>query len=151
MTMYDINRWDPLNQLREEMGRLYEGFTTNWPAALRFGALTGGTFPALNLWEDATKVYAEAELPGLKLGDLEINVVGNELTVRGERKDEHRETAMYHRRERGIGTFTRVIRLPVEINAEQVEATLKNGILTVVMPKAERARPRKIEVKVATK
>jgi len=151
MTLYALNRGDPISQLRDEMGRLFEDFTTNWPAALRFGGLRGGTFPALNLWEDENRVFAEAELPGLKLGDLDINVLGNELTIRGERQDAHRETAMSHRRERGLGSFTRVVRLPVEIDAEQVEATLKNGVLTIAMPKAERAKPRKIEVKAATK
>jgi HSP20 family protein len=104
-------------------------------------------FPALNVWEDGDRFYAEAEVPGVKMDDMEIYASGNELTVRGQRKPLEDNEVTYHRQERGGGEFSRVITLPAEVNADKVEATLKNGVLTVMLPKAEAARMRKIQVK----
>jgi HSP20 family protein len=106
-----------------------------------------GATPAVNLWEDETSIYAEAEVPGLRMEDLALHVIGNELVMKGERKPEDRAGVAYHRQERGTGQFTRVIRLPTEVDASKVQATLKEGVLKVTLPKAEAARPRKIEVK----
>jgi len=133
------------------MDRLFSDLAANlpWPGWL---AETGASaFPALNVWEDEQCLYAEAELPGMQMDDLELLVVGNELTIKGERKAGEEDEAVYHRRERGVGAFSRVVRLPVEIDANKVEARLQDGVLTVKLPKAEAARPRKIEVKCVTK
>jgi len=105
------------------------------------------TFPAVNIWEDENSLYAEAELPGVKMEDIEISVVGNELTLKGERKPFAGDDGKYHRRERGVGSFTRVLHLPLDIDAEKVEATLRNGVLLIHLPKAAAALPRKIEVR----
>jgi HSP20 family protein len=105
------------------------------------------SFPAINVWEDGERLFAEAEVPGLSMEDMEIYVVGNELTIKGHRKTPEDGRRAFHRRERGTGEFSRVLTLPVEVNAEKVEATLKDGVLTVTMPKAESARPRKISIK----
>jgi HSP20 family protein len=136
-----------LDRLRGEVDRLFENLTDGlspWAALTGFGA-----FPALNVWEDDHNLYAEAELPGLKMEDLEILACGNELTIKGERKDCQKDGVTYHRRERGVGSFSRVIRLPVPIDANKVEASLKAGVLTVTLPKAQEARPWKIQVKSA--
>lgn len=106
----------------------------------------GRAFPALNVWEQGDDFYAEAELPGLKSEDLDITVVGNELTLKGQRKEEPEQGNVSHRRERGVGTFTRVVRLPVDIDASKVQATLHDGVLTLKLPKAESAKARKIQV-----
>jgi HSP20 family protein len=103
-------------------------------------------FPAVNAWDEGDDIVAEAELPGLKGEEVDISVLGSELTVKGERKPVTEEGTSYHRRERGTGSFTRVLRLPVEVDAEKVQATLRDGVLTVRMPKAEAAKPRKITV-----
>ena len=108
-------------------------------------------FPAVNAWEDADNVYVEAELPGLKLDDIELFVVGDELTVKGERRHVDEEDVSYHRKERGTGCFSRVFRLPVGVDADKVEAALRDGVLTVTMPKAAEAKPRKVEVKALSK
>lgn len=110
---------------------------------------TGRTraFPALNIWEDGDVLMAEAEIPGLTMDDLEVYVVGNELTLRCQRRDAADENSNFHRRERGTGEFARTVTLPFEVDAQHVEATLCNGILTVKLPKAEAAKPRKIAVK----
>ena len=144
------NGWHPLHQLREEMDRVFDNFSEGFPRR-PFGWRTVPTYPALSIWEDEHSLHAEAELPGLKMEDLELLVVGNELTVKGQRKDEHPEGTTYHRRERGVGSFSRVIRLPIDIDADKVEATLKDGVLLITLPKAEKAKPRKVQVKALAK
>ncbi len=102
--------------------------------------------PRLNVWEEGDVYFAEAEVPGLKSEDLELSVVGNELTIKGRRDTASEEGTTFHRRERGFGEFVRAIKLPVEVDSAQVSATLVNGVLTVRLPKAEAAKPRKISV-----
>jgi HSP20 family protein len=104
-------------------------------------------FPALNIWEDGDNLNAEAELPGLTMDQVEVYVVGNELTIRGQRHATADAKHEFHRRERGAGEFARTVTLPFEIDAQKVEATLRNGILNITLPKAEAAKPRKIAVK----
>jgi HSP20 family protein len=121
-----------------------------------FGRFNGGgrqtlaptEYPPINLWEDEERVYAEAELPGMKLDDLEIFVTGgNQLTISGERKEPAGNGAAWHRRERGYGRFTRVIELPGAVDEDKVEAQFKLGVLTITLPKREEAKPRRIAVK----
>lgn len=106
-------------------------------------------FPALNVWEDGDKLIAEAEVPGLKLEEIELLAVGTELTIKGRRPEIDDPKMAVHRHERGVGHFARTITLPVEIDSAKVDATLRNGVLTIVLPKAEPARVRKIPVKAA--
>ena len=134
----------PVQQLRREMDRLLSGFLTgagdvSWPFA-------GRGRPAVNVWETKDALHAEVELPGVKSDQVEISVVGEELSIKVERPDIEQEGVTYHRRERGVGSFSRVLRLPVEVDADRVEAELRHGVLTVALPKAESARPRKIQV-----
>ena len=74
-------------------------------------------------------------------------MVGDELTLKGRREPEDGQQATYHRRERGTGSFTRVLTLPIEVDADKVEASLAQGVLTIRLPKAESAKARKIQVK----
>jgi HSP20 family protein len=112
-----------------------------WPAV-------AVSYPPVNLWEDDDFVYAEAELPGLKLQDLEITVTGdNQLSLQGKREPVVPEKVEWHRQERGFGSFERVLTLPVSVDAGKVEARLENGILTIKMAKSPAAKPKKIPVK----
>ncbi len=134
----------PVTQLRREMDRLLSGFLSgagdlSWP-------LAGRGRPAVNVWEGEGSILVELEVPGLKSDQLEISVVGEELSIKVERPDVERENVTYHRRERPVGSFSRVLRLPSEVDADRVEAELRNGVLTITLPKAESARPRKIQV-----
>jgi HSP20 family protein len=89
-----------------------------------------------------------AELPGINLNDLEINVLGTSLTITGERStDDLPEDAELHRRERLFGKFSRTIELPYPVEAGKVEATLEKGLLTIHLPRAEADKPKKIKVK----
>jgi HSP20 family protein len=133
--------WDQLQQFQTEMNRLFDRWGTEQ------GTGPAG-FPAVNVWEDNEAVIVEAELPGLDLKDLEIYVTGNnQLAIKGERKPVKVEKGVWHRQERGFGSFVRVLTLPVEVNREKVEARFENGVLVVKLAKHEAARPRKITVK----
>jgi HSP20 family protein len=104
--------------------------------------------PPVNLWEDDDFVYADAELPGLKLPDLEITVTAdNQLCLKGKRGPTAPEKVEWHRQERGFGSFERTIGLPVSVDASKVEARLENGVLTIKMAKSPAAKPKKIPVK----
>jgi HSP20 family protein len=146
-----LSRWEPfgsmwkeMNRLQREMNQLFHSYGVGgdgWPS---FAV----SFPALNIWQDEGHVYAEAELPGMELNDLEIYVTGgNQLTIKGERKQPKIAKGTWHRQERGLGSFARVVNLPVDVNADRVEARLTNGILNLTLPKSEAAKPRKITVK----
>src|SRR4029453_13209702 len=136
-----------LGRLRGEVDRVFSDFFGDWSPRGALGALLGtGVFPPLNIWEDEGGFYVEAELPGLKMEDLDGTVVGNQLTIKGERKAETPKSSTYHRSEREKGTFARVLRVPAEVNGEKVRAALENGVLTVTLPKAEAAKARKIPV-----
>ena len=132
-----------VDRLQNEMNRLFEAYS---PARMR----TAPGYPAMNIWTSEDGIKLTAEVPGVHSEDIDINVVGETLTLSGERKaDELKEGARYHRQERGYGKFTRSIQLPFPVDVNQVEATFKNGVLNVSLPRAEEDKPRKIAVKSA--
>lgn len=139
---WNMPQW---NELRREVGRWLEN-TLGAPIARME---TARPFPALNVWEDNANLHVETEVPGLTMNDLEVYVVGSELTIKGRRKPLENGQFVYHRRECGRGEFARHLTLPVEVDAARVEATLKDGILNILLPKAEKARARKVTVKTA--
>ncbi len=129
---------------RDEFDRLFTDMFSagNWPAWVS----TGGGYPAINLWEGGDAMLVEAELPGLTEKDVEVSVVGNELTIRGRRTEQPIAGVTHHRRERSCGEFARVLRLPVDVEADQVQATLHDGVLTIRLPKIAAVKPRKVQV-----
>jgi HSP20 family protein len=133
--------------LRDEMDRMFSNLAAHPTVAGATRFVTGRAFPPVNVWEDNDNVYAESELPGVRSEDLDISVVGNELTIKGRRAEPSEPQATYHRRERGAGAFARTLPVPGEINADSVQASLRDGVLLVTMPKAESAKPRKVQVK----
>jgi HSP20 family protein len=141
-------RWHPfvdfqsdINRVRDEMDRLFGRYTGR-----RF-PLAPSSYPLLNISEDDDRVYVEAELPGMEMDDLEILVHGSQLSIKGQRPQPSSEDKTWHRQERGYGKFTRMIELPFELDQAEVEAELKNGVLTITLPKREESKPRRIEVK----
>ena len=134
----------PLLQLREEFDRVYKSMFRDG------GATTGqtkpsGSYPSLNLWEEADALKIEAELPGLKAEDLDVTVLGSELTIQG-RIAPAPEGQTVHRCERPAGDFRRVVRLPVDVEGETIVANLNNGVLLITLPKAAGEKPQKIKV-----
>jgi len=127
-------------RLQDEMNSLFSRF--NQPQTT--------TFPALNVGMSEESAIVTTELPGLDLNDIEISVVGDTLTLRGNRNPEQlTEGSTYHRRERGYGRFSRVLQLPFRVEADEVSATYRNGLLSITLPRANADRPRKITVKSA--
>lgn len=136
------NLWANFDRLHGEVDRLLEG----WGVDLTRGLVP--SFPPVNVWEDKEAFHVEAELPGMTREQLTISVTHkNQLTLQGERLTEEPEKGRWHRRERGFGRFQRVLKLPLPIDADKVSATLENGMLSLTLPKAEEAKPRKIAVK----
>ena len=107
-----------------------------------------GVHPPVNLYENADGFVLTAELPGLKLEEIELAVHGNRLSIRGERKISYPDDGRtsLHRRERQVGRFRRAVELPAAIDSEKVEASYRNGVLLVRLPKSAAHRPRRIEV-----
>lgn len=134
------SNWDEMDRLQREMNRLFdEVYPSRRPA---------GGYPAVNLWVGEDEQVVTAELPGINLDVLEINVLGASLTISGERSaDDLPEDAELHRRERLFGKFSRTIELPYPVEAGKVEASLEKGLLTIHLPRAEADKPKKIKVK----
>jgi HSP20 family protein len=131
-----------LGQLNERMRRMLEqtfGGMLDEPA---------GWIPAVDIEEQEDAYVVEAEVPGVKREDVNIEVSGNELTISGEIKVRERE-GIIRRRTRRVGEFEFRVVLPNEVKSEGIDAKLNDGVLTVRIPKAERAQRRRIEVKSA--
>ena len=135
--------WRELNRLQRDMDRLYH---SGYPSYLR----SAPSFPALNIWSNEDELIVTAEVPGINPEDLDISVVGDNLTMKGERKSEDlEEGARYHRQERGYGSFSRTVQLPFPVDIDKVNAKFTNGVLEIALPRAEADKPRKIAVKTA--
>ena len=105
--------------------------------------------PSVDILETENELVLKADLPEVKLEDIEVRVENNTLTLKGERKFEKDEKAKgYHRMERAYGTFVRSFTVPTTVDAEKVGAEYKNGVLTVKLPKKEAAKPRQVKVEV---
>ncbi|MCE9545168.1 MAG: Hsp20/alpha crystallin family protein [Planctomycetia bacterium] len=145
MVRLRVQSFVPLQQLRDEFDRVLKSFIGDRPqwASRKPAAPTG--FPALNMWEEADALKVEAELPGMKSEDLDISVQGGELILQGKMAAAC-DASTYHRHERASGDFRRVVRLPVDVATDKVEATLRDGILQITLPKAAAAMPHKINV-----
>jgi HSP20 family protein len=132
-----------LERMRREMDRLFGDLTEGI-----FREPRAGVYPLVNVTEGSDNYYIRAELPGIKVEDLDVSVTGNSLCIAGERKiPAEDEKAKYHRREREAGRFSRIISLPAQVDTTRVEASSVDGILTVVLPKSEAAKPKQITVK----
>lgn len=137
------HRFDELDRMRRQMDRIF--------GELNRGSVEksiSGVFPAINLTENIDSYFLRTELPGVKTEDLDLQATVNSISISGERKiPEAESNAKYHRREREAGKFSRMIGLPDNINPDGIEASLEDGILSIVIPKEEKAKPRQINVK----
>jgi HSP20 family protein len=131
----------------ERMSRQMDRWSQGLLGRPELGWRAARVFPAINLTEDADNYYVRAELPGIKADALDIQTVGRNLTLSGERTiASEGEHVRYHRREREAGKFSRIIGLPGDINTDKVDAKLVNGLLTVTIAKADAAKPKQITI-----
>ena len=141
-----------MTTLRDEIDDLFDQVFDRFidsPSSLARGPLFSIWQPAVDLYEDKDNVVVKAELPGLKKEDIDISLHEGFLTVSGERKAEQKfESAESYRSERFLGRFNRTISLPTKVVADKINATYKDGVLTVTLPKAEEAKPKQIPVNV---
>jgi HSP20 family protein len=143
-SFYPRSNWrgmmSEMERMRREMDQLFRMGADMEPTM-------AGVHPLVNVSEDNDNFYVQAELPGMAASGIEISVEGKSLTLSGERKAaETPEGARFHRRERAFASFSRVIGFPTEIESEAVQAQAKDGVLSVTLPKAEKAKPRQIAV-----
>ncbi len=105
--------------------------------------------PSLDVYEEKDSVVVKAELPGMKKEDVEVNLVGANLTIKGEKKeDQEVKEDDYYRRERSYGSFLRTVALPCEVKSDEIKASFKDGVLEIRMPKTEEAKKKSIAVKI---
>jgi HSP20 family protein len=142
LTRTDAN---PLALLQQEMDRLFDGFSKG------FTGLSSRTLmPSMDLAETDKEIELTAELPGLEEKDVQLNVVDNHLTIRGEKKNQREEKEKdYHLVERNYGSFVRTVELPPGVDLESIKAVMSKGVLKVTVPKPAPAQAKKIEVKAA--
>jgi HSP20 family protein len=137
-----IIRWDPLRDMTQVQGQFNRLLDQVWSGRQE------SWLPAVDVFDTKEAVVLKAELAGIDLDDIQIEVEDNVLTVKGERRlEETVDDERYHRIERRFGSFQRSLALPQNVKAEEISASYEDGILTVTVPKAEEEKPRRIEVK----
>jgi len=135
-----FSRRNDFERLRREMNQLFSD--------VPFDVHRAPAYPAVNVWTNTEGVIVTAELPGCAPEALDISVVGDVLTLAGQREAEScEEGGTYHRRERGCGNFKRTFQLPFDIEAETVDATFAHGVLHLTLPRAEASKPKKINIR----
>lgn len=139
-----LDRW---SHLRDDLNALFDA---PWTAFGHSGQLFSGWSPALDLYQNNDNIVAVIELPGMKKEEIEISLHDGTLTISGERKSESKSNNgdKAERSERYVGKFRRSITLPARVDTGKVQATYRDGILTVTLPKAEDAKPKQIKVNV---
>lgn len=131
---------DPFEQLQHELERMLD---------TAFGGVgaTAGVYPPVNVFDSGDAFVVKAEVPDVEPKNVQLDVEDDTLVIRGERSfSEPSRDAAYHRRERGQGQFRRVVRLPGRVATDEAKAQYRDGVLTVTIPKAKEARPRRVEV-----
>jgi len=155
--MATMMRWDPFQDLRSAQEEMAEMAQMSPMLAHALGlhaqqvsgrATTTAWAPALDISERKDAYLVTVELPGVEADDLEITLEDGLLTIQGERHFAHNSSAQqFHRVERRYGAFRRSITLPAQVQAEQIEASFENGVLQIMVPKMEEAKPKRIQVR----
>ncbi len=146
--MFELTPWRPfgeLRTLRREMDKLWEDFF----GGQELVSTDGVWVPAIDISETKDAIIVRAEIPGMDVKDIEINLTGDILTIKGEKKQKTEEKdENFHRIETRYGAFQRAIRVPVSVDSDKIQAKYEKGVLKITLPKKEEAKPKQIEVKV---
>ena len=143
-----VVRWDPfrdLNLLQDRMNRLFDDAGRGWRADEPAATTTWS--PAVDIFETEAEIIVKAELPGMERKDITLHLENNVLSLRGERKfEKETKDENYHRIERSYGAFSRSFSIPATVDEENIRAEYKDGVLNIVLPKKEQARPKQIKI-----
>jgi HSP20 family protein len=146
VAMSNLIRWEPAREmmtLREAMDRLFDDAFTR-PFSLR----EGWSAPAIDMYQTDDEIVVKAALPGIKPDEVQINVIGEVLHIKGEVKnEEEKNEKAWHIREQRWGAFERSVALPTDVVAAKAKAEFENGVLTITLPKAEEVKPKTINIK----
>jgi HSP20 family protein len=144
--MSNLIRWEPAREmmtLREAMDHLFDDAFTR-PLSLK----DGWSAPAIDMYQTDDEIVVKASLPGVKADEVQINISGEVLTLKGETKqEEEKKGKAWHMREQRWGAFERSVVLPTDVVADKAKAEFENGILTITLPKAEEVKPKIINIK----
>jgi HSP20 family protein len=147
---WEIEPWRPARQLermRREMDRLWDSFFETRPS--RKGEGLEEWIPSLDVSETKNDIVVKAEIPGMDPKDMDISLSNDILTIKGEKKQEKEEKEEdYHLIERSYGKFIRSLRLPGEVKGDKINATYKNGVLSITLPKSEEVKKKELKIKV---
>jgi HSP20 family protein len=155
-----VKRYDPFD-LFERMSEAFNRDLSDWfylPDLMTentSGVYEGDWSPKLDLFDDKEAYYMKVDLPGIDSKDIEVSVTNDVLTIKGEKKEVKKESGTkkkdgeYAREERRFGSFHRTVPLPLPVEAEHVDAKLKDGVLYITLPKREETKPKKISVSVS--
>jgi HSP20 family protein len=144
MTLLSLDPAQGLMRLQEELDRFFG------KPPYELGLVGPNVFPPINVFTDKDGLVVQAEVPGVKAEQIQLQIEPGRLAISGERTlGETDQKVSFHRRERRYGKFSRTIQLPTDIDTERVKAELRNGLLTIRVPKLASAQPRQIEVQAA--
>jgi HSP20 family protein len=146
-----IVRWDPFRELEDMSDRLNRMFGRTGLSRFAQDAMTGSDWaPAVDITETPEEFVVKADLPDLNKEDIKVAVEDNMLRISGERKQEKEEKSKkLHRVERYYGSFMRVFTLPDNVDGAKLQAKYTNGVLTVNLPKTEKAKPKPVDIKIS--
>jgi HSP20 family protein len=133
--------------LREAMDRLFDDAFTRPFSLLREGGWSGVSVPAIDMYQTDNEVVVKATIPGFKADQVQINLTGDVLTLKGEaRQEDERKDRAWHIREHRFGSFERSVALPTAVKTDKAEAVFENGVLTITLPKADEVKPKSINI-----
>ncbi|HXU80657.1 MAG TPA: Hsp20/alpha crystallin family protein [Polyangia bacterium] len=141
--------WNDFERTFAAMDELRRTVEQAWREDEAFPFQTAGAWPRVSLWDEGSNLVLKADLPGLTEKDLQLQLTQDVLTVTGSRRSDAPEGYSVHRQERLPARFSRSFTLPVKVDGAAISASLKDGVLTVTMPKAPESQPRQITVKAA--
>jgi len=148
--MNNLTRWEPVREtmtLRDAMDRLFDDAFTRPFSLMRDGGANWSS-PAVDMYQTDNEVVVKAVVPGFKADEVQLNVTGDVLTIKGQAKhEEEKKDKSWQIREHRWGAFERSLTLPTGVISDRATADFENGILTITLPKSEKVKPRTITVK----
>jgi len=144
----ELVRWRPrryVPAVSDDIDRAFDRLMRNWVSPVSFSELDWN--PSIDVSESDDEIVVKAEIPGVPVEDIDISVDDNNLVISGEKKQESEEQGKnYYRAERSYGSFRRSFALPSGADVESVKASSKDGVLSIVIPKSDERKSRKIEI-----